>query len=48
MKLKVMIHEAEEGELWAKVPALSGGVTQAGTMEELIRNIYEAWKDVYP
>jgi predicted RNase H-like HicB family nuclease len=42
MKLKVIIHTAEEGGLWAEVPALPGCVTQAETMEELIPNIYEA------
>jgi predicted RNase H-like HicB family nuclease len=42
MKLKVIIHQAEEGGLWAEVPALPGCVTQAETMEELIPNIYEA------
>jgi len=42
MKLKVIIHEAEEGGLWAEIPALPGCVTQAETMEDLIPNIYEA------
>jgi len=42
MKLKVIIHTAEEGGLWAEVPALPGCVTQAETAEELITNIYEA------
>ncbi len=42
MKLKVIIHEAEEGGLWAEIPALPGCVTQAETIEELIPNIYEA------
>ena len=42
MKLKVVIHIAEEGGLWAEVPALPGCVTQAETLEELIPNIYEA------
>ncbi len=42
MKLKVVIHHAEEGGLWAEVPSLPGCVTQAETMEELIPNIYEA------
>ncbi len=42
MKLKVIIHHAEEGGLWAEVPELPGCVTQAETMEELIPNIYEA------
>ncbi|MDQ6763957.1 MAG: type II toxin-antitoxin system HicB family antitoxin [Bacteroidota bacterium] len=42
MKLKVIIHQAEEGGYWAEVPALPGCVTQAETMEELIPNVYEA------
>jgi predicted RNase H-like HicB family nuclease len=42
MKLKVIIHTAEEGGFWAEVPALAGCVTQADTMEDLIANIYEA------
>ncbi len=42
MILKVIIHEAGEGGLWAEIPALPGCVTQAETMEELIPNIYEA------
>jgi predicted RNase H-like HicB family nuclease len=42
MKLKVIIHAAEEGGFWAEVPALPGCVTQAETMDELIPNIYEA------
>ncbi len=42
MKLKVIIHTAEEGGLWAEVPALPGCVTQAETMEDLVANIYEA------
>lgn len=28
MKLKVIIHEAEEGGYWAEVPALPGCATQ--------------------
>ena len=44
MKLKVIIHTAEEGGLWAEVPALPGCVTQAETLEELIPNIYEPLK----
>ncbi len=39
MKLKVIIHEAEEGGLWAEIPALPGSVPQAETMVELIRSI---------
>ena len=42
MKLKVVIHEAEEGGYWAEVPAISGCVTQGETFEELLKNLYEA------
>ena len=42
MKLKVIIHEAEEGGYWAEVPAIPGCATQGETFEELLENIYEA------
>ena len=42
MKLKVIIHQAEEGGYWAEVPALPGCLTQGETMDELISNIHEA------
>lgn len=42
MKLKVVIHEAEEGGFWAEVPAIPGCATQGDSMEELIQNLYEA------
>ena len=42
MKLKVIVHEAEEGGFWAEVPALPGCVTQGETFDELLTNIYEA------
>ena len=42
MKLKVMIHSAEEGGYWAEVPALPGCATQGETFEELLQNLYEA------
>jgi predicted RNase H-like HicB family nuclease len=42
MKLRVVVHEAEEGGYWAEVPALPGCVTQGETFEELLANIYEA------
>lgn len=42
MKIKVIIHEAEEGGYWAEVPAISGCATQGDTFEELLQNIYEA------
>jgi predicted RNase H-like HicB family nuclease len=42
MKLKVVIHEAEEGGLWAEVPSIPGCVTQGDSFDELLSNIYEA------
>lgn len=42
MKLKVIVHRAEEGGYWAEVPALPGCVTEGDTLEELHRNIHEA------
>ena len=42
MKLKVIIHEAEEGGYWAEVPAIPGCATQGDTFEELLQNLYEA------
>lgn len=42
MKLKVIVHEAEEGGFWAEVPALPGCVTQGETFEELLEGLYEA------
>ena len=42
MKLKIVVHEAEEGGYWAEVPALPGCATQGETFEELLTNLYEA------
>jgi predicted RNase H-like HicB family nuclease len=42
MKLKTIIHQAEEGGYWAEIPAIPGCVTQADSFEELLKNIYEA------
>lgn len=42
MKLRVVIHKAEEGGYWAEVPAIPGCVTQGESWEELLKNIYEA------
>lgn len=42
MKLKVIIHEAEEGGYWAEVPSIPGCATQGETFDELLGNIYEA------
>jgi predicted RNase H-like HicB family nuclease len=42
VKLKVIVHEAEEGGYWAEVPAILGCATQGETFEELLQNLYEA------
>ena len=42
MKIKVVVHEAEEGSFWAEVPAIPGCATQGETMDELIQNLHEA------
>ena len=42
MKLKVVIHQAEEGGYWAEVPAIPGCATQGETFEGLLINLYEA------
>ncbi len=42
MKLKVIIHEAEEGGFWAEVPAIPGCVTQGEDFKELIEHLYDA------
>jgi predicted RNase H-like HicB family nuclease len=42
MKLKVIIHEAEEGGYWAEVPSIPGCATQGKDLKELIENLYDA------
>jgi len=42
MKIKVVVHDAEEGGFWADVPSIPGCATQGDTFEELLANIYEA------
>ena len=42
MKIKALVHQAEEGGYWAEVPALPGCATQGETFEELLRNLQEA------
>ncbi len=42
MKLKVIVHKAEEGGYWAEVPTIPGCATQGETVEELLKNLYEA------
>jgi predicted RNase H-like HicB family nuclease len=42
MKIKAVVHEAEEGGYWAEVPAIPGCASQGDTFEELLRNLQEA------
>ena len=44
MKLKVVVHRAEEGGYWAEVPAIPGCMTQGETIEGLLANVREAVK----
>jgi len=44
MKLKVIVHKAEEGGYWAEVPAIPGCMTQGETLKELMKNLHEAVK----
>ena len=42
MKIKVVVHEAEEGGYWAEVPSIQGCVSQGNSFDELLSNLYEA------
>ncbi|MBI1390532.1 MAG: type II toxin-antitoxin system HicB family antitoxin [bacterium] len=42
MKIKMVVHEAEDGGFWAEVPSIHGCVTQGDTLDELMHNIQEA------
>lgn len=42
MKIKIVVHEAEEGGYWAEVPAIPGCASQGETIDELITNVHEA------
>ena len=42
MRLKVVVHRAEEGGYWAEVPAIRGCVSQGESMDELLTNVREA------
>jgi predicted RNase H-like HicB family nuclease len=49
MKIKAIIHPAEEGGYWAEVPALPGCITEGDSMDEVINNIQDAiqgWLEV--
>ncbi|PZV18557.1 MAG: type II toxin-antitoxin system HicB family antitoxin [Leptolyngbya sp.] len=42
MKIRAIIHPAEEGGYWAEVPALPGCITEGDTMEEVVANLKDA------
>jgi len=42
MKIKVVVHEAEEGGFWAEVPAIPGCATEGENLDELMANLHEA------
>jgi predicted RNase H-like HicB family nuclease len=42
MKIKIVVHEAEEGGFWAEVPAIPGCASQGDSMDELMKNFQEA------
>jgi predicted RNase H-like HicB family nuclease len=42
MKIKIVVHQAEEGGFWAEVPAIPGCATQGDSMGELMQNLREA------
>lgn len=49
MRIRAIIHPAEEGGYWAEVPALPGCITEGDTMEEVMANLKDAiegWLDV--
>jgi hypothetical protein len=48
MKIKIVVHEAEEGGFWAEVPAIPGCASQGGSMDELIKISRKRLKDVFP
>ena len=46
-KLKVVIHDAEEGGYWAEVPGFPGCVSQGETLDEVRANIQDAFEGVF-
>jgi len=48
MKIRIVVHEAEEGGFWAEVPAIPGCATQADSMDELMQNLHEAIEGCLP
>ena len=42
MKIRAIVHKAEEGGYWGDVPSIPGCASQGETMEELMDNLREA------
>ena len=42
MKLKAVVHQADEGGFWAEVPAIPGCASEGESFEELLDNLREA------
>ena len=48
MKLKVVVHDADEGGYWAEAPVIPGCATEGDTFEELLQHLYEAIEGCLP
>jgi len=46
MKLRVVVHPADEGGYWAEVPGFPGCVSEGETLDEVFANIKEAFTGV--
>lgn len=49
MKIRAIVHQAEEGGYWAEVPALPECITEGDTMEGLenrLKDAIEGWLEV--
>ena len=42
MRIRAIVHKAEEGGFWAEVPAMPGCVTQGESMGDIRKNLKEA------
>ncbi len=49
MKIKAIIHQAEEGGYWSEVPTLPGCITEGDSMDKVLVNLKDAiegWLEV--
>ena len=47
MKLKIVIHDAEEGGYWAEVPSIAGCATQGEHLKNCSKTSTKQLRDVY-